>query len=298
MALHRDPFGALTVTPLGAPSALHAALAALPLPAFPGQWHDPWTGLVHNGHRLYDPTTAAYINPDPIGQLGGLHVYRYAGGDPVGLVDPTGLITGAGGTSDAAALRGMGSVADSLPPEAADALLTGALIAASVLPGLGDVMDVVDCVAGSALACASVLVPGGQSGARKLAEELWDTVHDVDNAIDGVQAADRIEGGARCGISGGGVGAGGPRAADAGVRAADRVEDGIEKGRSLTDRQAIERLRRGQDVHSASKAKAKQLQKKASHGKPVHDKAHGEGYFDHFHGKDRQGGHAFHGEPK
>jgi RHS repeat-associated protein len=98
LRLERDPLGRLMLVPLtetGAatttPTALHAALGALPLPGFPGQTHDPWTGLVHNGHRLYDPATGTYLNPDLIGQLGGLHLFQYADGDPTSKVDPDGL---------------------------------------------------------------------------------------------------------------------------------------------------------------------------------------------------------------
>lgn len=90
----------------------------------------------------------------------------------------------------------------------------------------------------------------------------------------------------------------GKAGAGSGARAADRVEGGLKKGRPLTDKQAIERLRSGKDVYTPSAKAAKGLQKKASHGKPVKDAAHGDGYFDHVHGKDRAGGHAFHGEPK
>ncbi|MDX3228040.1 putative T7SS-secreted protein [Streptomyces sp. ME19-01-6] len=34
---------------------------------FPGQYHDPETGLHYNHHRYYDPTTARYLTPDPLG---------------------------------------------------------------------------------------------------------------------------------------------------------------------------------------------------------------------------------------
>ncbi|AXK36859.1 type IV secretion protein Rhs [Streptomyces armeniacus] len=33
---------------------------------FPGQYHDPETGLHYNFHRYYDPTTARYTTPDPL----------------------------------------------------------------------------------------------------------------------------------------------------------------------------------------------------------------------------------------
>ncbi|MFD8870036.1 putative T7SS-secreted protein [Streptomyces sp. NPDC059590] len=34
---------------------------------FPGQYYDPETGLHYNHHRYYDPTTARYLTPDPLG---------------------------------------------------------------------------------------------------------------------------------------------------------------------------------------------------------------------------------------
>ncbi|KIF74362.1 hypothetical protein QR77_10970 [Streptomyces sp. 150FB] len=34
---------------------------------FPGQYHDPETGLHYNFHRYYDPETARYLTPDPLG---------------------------------------------------------------------------------------------------------------------------------------------------------------------------------------------------------------------------------------
>ena len=34
---------------------------------FPGQQHDPETGLHYNRHRYYNPTTSTYTTPDPLG---------------------------------------------------------------------------------------------------------------------------------------------------------------------------------------------------------------------------------------
>ncbi|MGW8380520.1 putative T7SS-secreted protein [Streptomyces sp. ODS28] len=42
------------------------ATAHTPL-RFPGQYHDPETGLHYNVHRHYDPETARYVSPDPLG---------------------------------------------------------------------------------------------------------------------------------------------------------------------------------------------------------------------------------------
>ncbi|WP_169813382.1 DUF6531 domain-containing protein [Nocardia vaccinii] len=35
---------------------------------FPGQFHDPETGLHHDNQRYYDPETGRYISPDPLGR--------------------------------------------------------------------------------------------------------------------------------------------------------------------------------------------------------------------------------------
>jgi RHS repeat-associated protein len=54
--------------------------------------YDAATGLVRFGMRDYDPELGEWTAPDPIGFLGGdPNLYRYCGGDPVNLVDPTGL---------------------------------------------------------------------------------------------------------------------------------------------------------------------------------------------------------------
>ncbi|MGQ3171932.1 MAG: RHS repeat-associated core domain-containing protein, partial [Methylophilus sp.] len=48
-------------------------------------------GWHYNWHRFYDPDTGRYLTPDPIGLRGGDNAFGYAGGDPLGAVDPWGL---------------------------------------------------------------------------------------------------------------------------------------------------------------------------------------------------------------
>ncbi|MCP8466232.1 RHS domain-containing protein, partial [Pseudomonas sp. ZM23] len=57
---------------------------------FPGQYHDPESGLHYNRHRYYDPHTAQYLTPDPLGLGGGNRPQGYVH-NPMGWVDPLGL---------------------------------------------------------------------------------------------------------------------------------------------------------------------------------------------------------------
>ncbi|MDG6896214.1 RHS repeat domain-containing protein [Volucribacter amazonae] len=44
---------------------------------FAGQYYDSESGLAYNRFRYYDPETACYLCPDPIGLLGGETPYGY-----------------------------------------------------------------------------------------------------------------------------------------------------------------------------------------------------------------------------
>ncbi len=71
---------------------------------FAGGLVDPDTRLVHFGARDYDPRTGRWTAPDPLRYEGGdTNLYRYAHGDPVNLIDPTGtsscLAGGCGGSA-------------------------------------------------------------------------------------------------------------------------------------------------------------------------------------------------------
>ena len=59
---------------------------------FPGQLYDDESGLHYNVFRDYDPTTGRYLQADPIGLGGGVSLYGYVGGGPVGRSDPMGLV--------------------------------------------------------------------------------------------------------------------------------------------------------------------------------------------------------------
>jgi RHS repeat-associated protein len=86
-----DPFG--TTAPNENPSGLGTFVYNL---RFPGQQYDAVVGLHYNYFRDYDPAVGRYVESDPIGLKGGLDTYGYVGGDPLSLVDPLGLVPGAG----------------------------------------------------------------------------------------------------------------------------------------------------------------------------------------------------------
>ncbi len=59
-----------------------------------GQWGyytDHSTGYILCTFRWYDPLTARWLTRDPIGYAGGINLYGYVGGNPVGAADPLGL---------------------------------------------------------------------------------------------------------------------------------------------------------------------------------------------------------------
>ena len=64
--------------------------ASTPL-RFPGQYADPETGLHYNNHRYYDPTTGAYLTPDPLGLVPAPNPHAYVP-NPTVLTDPLGLM--------------------------------------------------------------------------------------------------------------------------------------------------------------------------------------------------------------
>ncbi|MFB9433347.1 RHS repeat domain-containing protein [Streptoalloteichus tenebrarius] len=57
---------------------------------FPGQYHDRETGLHYNFHRYYDPATARYLSPDPVGLTPSANHYTYVV-NPLVVCDPLGL---------------------------------------------------------------------------------------------------------------------------------------------------------------------------------------------------------------
>ncbi|MGW7296569.1 RHS repeat-associated core domain-containing protein [Streptomyces sp. NPDC054829] len=97
------------------------ATAYTPL-RFPGQYHDPETGLHYNHHRHYDPETARYTSPDPLGLLPAPNPVTYVHNphtwsDPLGLAPLCQQHGGAHGSPD-----GPGLLPGPAPQKAVDML--------------------------------------------------------------------------------------------------------------------------------------------------------------------------------
>ncbi|NBE52145.1 RHS repeat-associated core domain-containing protein [Streptomyces boluensis] len=73
----------------GATGWNRSATAYTPL-RFPGQYHDPETGLHYNFHRYYNPHTARYLSPDPLGLRPADNPIAYVH-NPHSWADPLGL---------------------------------------------------------------------------------------------------------------------------------------------------------------------------------------------------------------
>jgi RHS repeat-associated protein len=65
--------------------------AATPL-RFPGQYHDPETGLHYNQQRYYDPVTGSYLTPDPLGLAPAPNPHAYVP-NPLLAAGPLGLMS-------------------------------------------------------------------------------------------------------------------------------------------------------------------------------------------------------------
>ena len=79
-----DPFGNLL-------SATGPAANVCPF-GFQTKYTDIETGLVYFGYRYYNPNTGTWLSRDPLEEQGGINLYAYCTGNPLG-VDPLGLAT-------------------------------------------------------------------------------------------------------------------------------------------------------------------------------------------------------------
>ena len=76
-------------------SSNNASALTIPLTLhlrLPGQYFDAETGLHYNRQRYYDPQAGQYLTPDPLGNPDGPNPYAYVGHNPLGFVDPDGLV--------------------------------------------------------------------------------------------------------------------------------------------------------------------------------------------------------------
>ena len=113
--------------------------------------------MVAFGARDYDPGLGRWTTRDPVGFAGGLNHYAYVGGDPVNLIDPSGL-SALGCLQDVLGLAGM-------------------------VPVLGGAFDVANAAiyaskgnwGDAALAAGSILLPVASEGSA-VACCLWGVV--------------------------------------------------------------------------------------------------------------------------
>ncbi|GHB33687.1 putative T7SS-secreted protein [Streptomyces chryseus] len=87
----RGDFAWRTHTTLWGTTAWNRGATAYTPLRFPGQYHDPETGLHYNYFRHYDPETARYLTPDPLGLAPAPNPLAYVHnphtwGDPLGLL--------------------------------------------------------------------------------------------------------------------------------------------------------------------------------------------------------------------
>lgn len=73
----------------GSPAGPRGSGVDCPL-RFPGQYYDAETGLHYNHHRYYEPGTARYLSPDPLGRTPAPNHHAYVP-NPLQWMDPLGL---------------------------------------------------------------------------------------------------------------------------------------------------------------------------------------------------------------
>ncbi len=85
-----DPYGQSTATAHNGHDAIDFQIYG-----FAGGLDDPTSGLMHYGHRWYDPTTGRFTQQDALETLADptrANRYEYANSNPINYIDPTGLV--------------------------------------------------------------------------------------------------------------------------------------------------------------------------------------------------------------
>jgi RHS repeat-associated protein len=134
--------------------------------------YDAETQLYHHRIRQYDPGLGRFLQPDPLGYLAGLNLYRYCDNDPVNWLDPYGLDKGGGwGPLD---------------------WLQGALDIGGLIPVIGEPLDLINAGISAArgdyvaagLSLGAMLPVGGQAAtAAKLGLKYGDEVASAANNV-------------------------------------------------------------------------------------------------------------------
>jgi RHS repeat-associated protein len=66
---------------------------------------NPETGMYQVRHREYHPTLGRWVQRDPVGYHDGMNLYEYVGSNPIIGLDPKGLFTFTGNSSDSLGIR-------------------------------------------------------------------------------------------------------------------------------------------------------------------------------------------------
>ena len=174
-----------------------------------GYCRDPETGYYLCGHRYYD-TLGRWVTRDPIGYAGGINLYGYCGGNPVGRADPEGegpwavaggILGGAlgigGGPAGVAggAAFGvfLGSLADGDSPEQAAGEGAGAYIDTGAALTLGDPDILLESVGCNPAAEGEAMAAEEEAGSQCFVARTQVMMADgTTKAVEDVRPGDRV----------------------------------------------------------------------------------------------------------
>ncbi|WP_158543288.1 RHS repeat-associated core domain-containing protein [Dyella psychrodurans] len=112
-------------------------------PGYTGHVNDPDTDLVYMQARYYDPETGRFLSVDPAGpapgDVFGFNRYAYAHNNPITNVDPNGRESASLTLQGVTALQA--DIAQTTPAQASQALM-----AMSLIPGIGDIPNIAQAV--------------------------------------------------------------------------------------------------------------------------------------------------------